>query len=120
MGAPSSGPTVELCVSSDGARRQQAVSKAAGGNSRPVRRRTLEKLPPVNHVVALFQPREAGHSPARGGAIQVNDHVILRHHQLQGTYDVSAKRRWGKQRVSLGARSHTRCKLYKHDQLFIL
>lgn len=97
MGAPSSGPAVELSG------RPQAVSKAAGGNGRP-----SEKLPPVDHVVALFQPREAGHSPARGGAIQVDDHVILSHHQLQGTDDVSAKRRGG------------HCKFYKHDELFLL
>lgn len=39
--------------------------------------------PSVDHLVAFLQPAEAGHSPVGGGAVQVHDHVVLRHHQLQ-------------------------------------
>lgn len=50
-----------------------------------------EFSPPVNHVVTLLQPAEAGHPPSGCGAIQIHDHVILSHEQLQAADDVPAQ-----------------------------
>lgn len=34
-------------------------------------------------MVAPLQPAEAGRPPVRRGSVQVDDHVVLRYHQLQ-------------------------------------
>ena len=44
--------------------------------------------PPVDHLVALFQPANARHPPPGRGAVQVHDHVIFRHEELQAADDV--------------------------------
>lgn len=48
--------------------------------------------PPVDHLVALLQPADAGHPPPGGGPVQVHDHVILRHEQFQTADDVPGRR----------------------------
>lgn len=47
------------------------------------------QLPPVNHLVALLEPAKARHPTMRSRSIQVDDHVVLCHHQLQGADHVS-------------------------------
>lgn len=44
---------------------------------------TLWYRPPVNHLITFLQPTKTRHSPVRRGSIQIQDHVVLRHHQLQ-------------------------------------
>ena len=44
--------------------------------------------PPVDHLVALFQPANARHPPPGRGAIQVHNHVIFCHEELQAADDV--------------------------------
>jgi hypothetical protein len=44
--------------------------------------------PPVDHLVALFQPANARHPPPGRGAVQVHDHVIFRHEELQAADDI--------------------------------
>lgn len=47
--------------------------------------------PSVDHLVAFLQPAQARHSSVGCGAIQVDDHVVLRHHQLQGADHIAAE-----------------------------
>lgn len=42
-----------------------------------------EDGPSVDHLIAFLQPAQARHPPVGCGAVQVYDHVVLRHHQLQ-------------------------------------
>lgn len=49
--------------------------------------------PSVDHLVALLQPAQAGHPSVGGGAVQVHDHVVLGHHQLQRANHVPGRRR---------------------------
>lgn len=50
------------------------------------------RSPPVDHLVALFQPANAWHPPPGRGAVQVHDHVIFRHEELQAADDVPGHR----------------------------
>ena len=38
---------------------------------------TMPYSPPIYHVVASLQPSQTGHPVARGGAMEVNNHVVL-------------------------------------------
>lgn len=49
--------------------------------------------PSVDHLVAFLQPAQARHSSVGCGAVQVDDHVVLRHHQLQGADHIAAETR---------------------------
>lgn len=53
----------------------------------------------VDHLVASLQPDDAGHLPAGRRSVEVNDHVIFRHQQLQAADDVPD-----------GAHTHTQIK----------
>ena len=52
----------------------------------------VSALLPVNHLVASLQPADAGHLPARGGSVQVNDHVVFCHQKLQAAHHISDNR----------------------------
>lgn len=39
--------------------------------------------PSVNHLIAFLQPAKTRHSSVGRCSVQVHDHVVLRHHQLQ-------------------------------------
>lgn len=47
--------------------------------------------PSVDHLVAFLQPAQARHSSVGCGAVQVDYHVVLRHHQLQGADHIAAE-----------------------------
>lgn len=43
----------------------------------------LSWSPSINHLIAFLQPTKTRHSSVGCGTIQVHNHVVLRHHQLQ-------------------------------------
>lgn len=50
------------------------------------------QVPPVDKLIALVEPVEAGQPPAAGAAVQVHQHVLLRHQPLEGPDHVPAAR----------------------------
>lgn len=48
-------------------------------------------VPPVNHLVASLEPAQSRHPPVRSGSVQVDNHVVLGNHQLQGADHIPAQ-----------------------------
>lgn len=60
----------------------KAVRDVGGGQRR--------LSPSVYHLVALLQPPQPRHPPPRRRSVQVHDHVVLSHQQLQAADHVAA------------------------------
>lgn len=76
----------------------EGLGDGQDGPNKPRRMQDNERFqilpePSVDHLVALLQPAEAGHSSVGGGAVQVHDHVVLGHHQLQRANHIPEQRR---------------------------
>lgn len=43
-------------------------------------------LPPVNHLIALFEPTDTRHLATWRSSVHVDDHVVLSHQHLQAVH----------------------------------
>lgn len=56
----------------------------------------------VDHLVASLQPADSRHLPARSCSVQVNNHVIFGHQQLQAAHHVPEKRNKRSEHLHVG------------------